>query len=155
MRKIIALVLAVSFLLAVKFEGGWKVEEKREFGPENLYDYIDGGAEEFLRAGFRHLVVYFLKKGKREAVVEIYKMKTRDAALGFFEKEDGETMEIADGGKLQPNGLVLVKGRCFVKIYTYETWDGIKTDLLTLASSVISVLNDGIGNGKYELLPKN
>ncbi len=99
---------------------GWKVEERREFSKDNLFQYLDGGAEKYLQGGFVSLEVYFLKKANKEAVVEVYTMKGRKEALRFFREEEGEELKIGDNGRLQPNGIVFYYRNRLVKIYTYE-----------------------------------
>ena len=133
MRRLFTIVFVMA-LLAEGLPRGWNLEQEMEFNRENLYKYLDGGADKFLDSGFLKLRVYFLKNGEKEAVAEIYAFEKEEDALKFLREEEGEPYKIGDGGKLQPNGLVFVSKKRFFKIYTYEVWEGIKDDLLSLAN---------------------
>ncbi len=141
MRRLFAIVFAMA-LLAGELPRGWHLEQEMEFSRENLYKYLDGGADRFLNSGFLKLRVYFLKKGEREAVAEIYAFEKEEDALRFFKEEEGKPCKIGDGGKLQPNGLVFVSGKRLFKIYTYRVWKGLNNELLSLGKYYLR-LNQG------------
>ncbi len=138
MRKLWLLLVLFPVVAALRLPPGWRLEERKEFSKENLFQYLDGGAEKFLKGGFLGLEVYFLRKGKREAVLEVYTMKSREDALGFFKQETGEELKIGDNGRLQPNGIVFYYGNLFVKIYTYERLDrDLLREFLSMGRSLV------------------
>lgn len=64
---------------------GWKkVENLRVFSREDLYGYIDGGAELFLELGFDQLTLQKYRNGASEFAVEIYRMTDPAAATGIY-----------------------------------------------------------------------
>ncbi|HPB73006.1 MAG TPA: hypothetical protein PLX71_08505, partial [Phycicoccus sp.] len=54
------------------------------YGPGDLYNYIDGGAELFLEFGFEACTVQQYKRGADEAVMEVYRMDDPVAARGIY-----------------------------------------------------------------------
>jgi len=78
---------------------GWvKSERLLRFEKNNLFDYIDGGAELFLEFGFDKLLVQRYKrvggKGDEEIAVEIYEMESPESALGIYLIKTGKETPI-------------------------------------------------------------
>jgi hypothetical protein len=56
---------------------GWsRTSEPEYYGPQNLYDYLDGGAEVYLRNNFQELLVQRYNKDDKRLSIEIYRIKT-------------------------------------------------------------------------------
>jgi hypothetical protein len=57
------------------------------YGPEGLYQYIDGGADIYLLYGFKTLLHQDFKSGGAELTVDIYEMDKAEDAFGIYAAE--------------------------------------------------------------------
>jgi len=57
------------------------------FGPENLWDFINGAADTYLAYGFVDLHVAEYKKGKNVIKIEIYRHSDKIMAFGIYSTE--------------------------------------------------------------------
>src|SRR3972149_657216 len=76
-------------------------EPARTFGPENLYEEIDGGAELFLPFGFRDLTVGFVSPAgndKAEVRLELFRHETPRDAFGVYSQHRFPGQEVIRGG---------------------------------------------------------
>ena len=130
MRRIIFFILFLvfaSFTKAADFPkiDGWTpASEVRTYGPENLWEYINGAAELFLSYDFQGLRSCDLSRGDLVVTVDIYDMGTRLNGFGVYKTEkprDGKTLLIgAEGVVSPPFQCLLLKGAFYVKVNTYE-----------------------------------
>jgi hypothetical protein len=68
---------------------GWKPHEKPQIlSRNNLYDYIDGAADLYLKLDFQELEVVEYRNEKKAAVtVEVYRHRTPNDAFGIYSQE--------------------------------------------------------------------
>jgi len=67
------------------FSGAWKKNgPTKVFTSEDLYGYINGGAEAFLELGFDALTVQKYREGANELTVELYRMADTTAARAIY-----------------------------------------------------------------------
>src|SRR4051794_27389697 len=57
------------------------------YKPDNLYEYIDGGADVYLLYDFQQLLHQELKDGGAELTADIYEMRTPEDAFGIYAAE--------------------------------------------------------------------
>jgi len=105
---------------------GWRLSQEPEFyGPENLFEYIDGASEAYLAYDFQGLIVAFYKREKnREPVVtvEIYDMGESLKAFGIYSSErpsEGHFLQIGLEGYLEKGALCFLAGSCYIKVFSY------------------------------------
>jgi hypothetical protein len=98
---------------------GWRRDgSPLSFTRQDLYGYIDGGAELFFEFGFSDLLVQRYRCGNREVSLELYQMTGPDAGLAvYWAKRGRETLvpgiqEPHTGGEYQ---ITVLKGRYFVQ----------------------------------------
>ncbi len=100
--------------------GNWELEKGKEtYGPENLFDYMDGAAELYLAYGFRTMTLHrYVGRDGSRVVVEIYEMASSEDAYGIFsfDRED-EDVGVGQGSELGGGTLRFWKGRYFVSVY--------------------------------------
>lgn len=85
---------------------GWAKSGRPEiYDRDNLFDYIDGGAELYLAYDFQRLVVQRYVSGSKSSLgqnsitVEIYQMKSSADAYGLFSfDQEGERVELGQKG---------------------------------------------------------
>ena len=104
---------------------GWtKAGEIRTFEAADLWKYIDGEAERYLKAGVQRVsTVDYKFQSKVDAVVDIYTMGNPEGAVRIFDSEpvgDAKPVQLGDGGRLYGQSLVFRKGANLVRIVAYE-----------------------------------
>lgn len=107
---------------------GWIKSERPEiYNRQNLFDYIDGGAEEYLVYDFQKLVVqkYIPETqdslGENSITVEIWKMNSSADAYGVFSlDQEGEKSNIGQMGAYYDGLLRFWKDAFFIRILKAE-----------------------------------
>lgn len=104
---------------------GWsKTGETRTFDTSNLWEYIDGDAERYLRAGFeKTLTADYRYQGKIEVAADIYIMKSPEGARKVFESESpagSQPIKLGDDARLFPASLSFRTGRYFIRLVAYQ-----------------------------------
>lgn len=120
---------------------GWvKTSETRTFAAADLWKYIDGGAEKYLKAGVRSAsTAEYRFQNKIEAVADIYSMANADGAREILESEplgDAKTPPLGDSARLHSQSLVFCKGRYLVRIVAYEEDGATPQALLELGRGI-------------------
>ena len=93
------LMLLTSGVGAIPQIPGWEpASEPLAYGPENLWEYINGAADHYLAYGFRELRAIDIRRGALTVTLNIYDMTTRLNAYGLYE------LEAPDDAPLQPYG---------------------------------------------------
>src|SRR5450759_3753641 len=82
---------------------GWqKTSDTRVFEAKDLWQYIDGDAEQYIQAGVVSTSTSDYKyQGKIEAVVDVYTMGGPDGARAILEKgqtNDSKSVQVGDAG---------------------------------------------------------
>ena len=140
-RELLLLVLGVALLLDASckrqpgtersfFPGsneiaGWvKTGDMRTFEAADLWKYIDGEVERYLKAGVQRVSTADYKfQNKIDAVVDIYTMENAGGAEKIFTSEpavDVKPVQLGDEARLSSQSLVFRKGACLVRIVAYE-----------------------------------
>jgi|SRR5271157_480683 len=120
---------------------GWaKTGDIRTFEATDLWKYIDGEAERYLKAGAQRVSTADYKfQNKVDAVVDIYTMESSSGAAKIFESEpagDAKSVELGDGARLYGQSLVFRKGPDLVRIVAYEEPAGTSQAILDLGRSI-------------------
>lgn len=68
------------------------------YGPESLYQYIDGGADIYLLYDFKDLLHQDFKSGAAELTVDIYEMGKTEDAFGIYAAERSPTYKFVSIG---------------------------------------------------------
>ena len=109
---------------------GWRLAgEARTFVPDNLWEYINGGAEGYLVYNFEAVVTadYETEEGSLQAVLDIYRMANRLCGFGIYAAErayDARYLDIGSEGYLTDNTLHFCQGPYSVKITAFDTGAG-------------------------------
>jgi uncharacterized protein DUF6599 len=125
---------------------GWvKTSDVRTFEAADLWRYIDGEAEKYLKAGVQRASTADYKfQDKLEAVADIYTMSAADGAAQIFNSEpagDAKFVELGDGARLFSQSLIFRK-RCYlVRIVTYRESEDAQQALLALGRRIAQRLN--------------
>ena len=126
---------------------GWKQSgEIQIFSPRNLYDYIDGGAELYLKYDFQELMVAeYLNDKKASVTVEIYRHRTPTHAFGIYSQErlaNAKYIDIGAQGYSEENILNFVMGNYYVKMNSFKTGPEDQEVLPIFAKKVVENLGE-------------
>ncbi len=122
----------------------WKLSgEERFFQPDNLWEYINGGAEGYLVFGFRGVVTadYENEKASQQAVVDIYLMANDLCGFGIYAAErsyDAAYVDIGAQGYLTSNALHFYQGPYYIKLTSFQEGDEVGRQLKSLAEVILS-----------------
>ncbi len=114
-----------SFFPASNQIAGWaKTGDTRTFEAAELWKYIDGEAERYLKAGVQRVSTADFKfQNKVNAVVDIYTMGNAEGAKKIFQSQaavDGKPIQLGDDARSSSQSLVFRKGSCLVRIVAFE-----------------------------------
>ena len=104
---------------------GWSRDgDLQEYVGEDLYTYIDGGAEIYQEYGFRRVVLQDFKNAAGKSVsLEIFEMETPEAAYGIFtfkRSGEGNNVPLGLGAELEDYYLNFWKGRYLVTLTGFD-----------------------------------
>jgi hypothetical protein len=114
-----------SFLPRAAEVKGWAPKgEPQLFKGEELFTYIDGGADIYDEYGFRQVITEDYENASQKALtLEVFEMADAAAAFGMFTfKSSGHGTEIAlgQGGRLEDYYLNFWKGRALVTVTGFD-----------------------------------
>ncbi len=120
---------------------GWaRSGDIRTFAAADLWNYIDGEAERYLKAGVQKAsTADYRFHDKSDAVVDIYTMGNAAGAEEIFASEpaaNADAPRLGDAARLYSQSLVFRKGPYLVRITAYEDSAEIKPALLELARAI-------------------
>ena len=100
-------------------------DEARTFDSNNLWEYINGAADNFLMYGFQKVITaeYKSKEGDTEFVLDIYKMQDVKNGYGIYASErssDAEIQNFGDEGYLGGGSLIFWANKYYIKIISYD-----------------------------------
>ena len=104
---------------------GWtRASQIRTFSPDHLFDYIDGEAEKYLKAGVKSTSTADYKfRDQIQAVVDIYTMSSADGAKAIFDSEpamDSQNPTLGDAARQFSQSLIFRKGPYLVRMVAYQ-----------------------------------
>ena len=122
---------------------GWEKGDKtQKYDASNLWQYVDGGADQYVQAGVVSVLTSDYKyQGNLEVVVDVYTMKDAAGAQKIFDadpKMDSKAPQLGDAARLYERSLVFRKGKSLVRITGYESVPGESDALLALAKGLES-----------------
>ena len=120
---------------------GWeKSSDTRTYAAKDLWQYIDGDAEQYISAGVVSTATSDYKyKGQLEAVVDVYTLGDSAGATKILEKgqtKDAKSVQLGDAGVAYEQSVNFRKGPYLVRIVAYESTPDGPQALLALAHGV-------------------
>jgi hypothetical protein len=120
---------------------GWdKTSETRVFAAKDLWQYIDGDAEQYISAGVVSASTSDYKyQGQLEATVDVYTMGDPAGARKILETgqtNEAKPMQVGDAGIAYAQSVIFRKGKTLVRIVAYESTPDAAQALLALAHGV-------------------
>jgi hypothetical protein len=120
---------------------GWqKTSETRTFDAKNLWQYIDGDAEQYISAGVVSTSTSDYKyQGQLEATVDVYTMGDATGAGKILEAgqtKEAKAVQVGDAGIAFTQSVIFRKGPTLVRIVAYQSTSDTPQALLALAHGV-------------------
>lgn len=120
---------------------GWqKTSNTRVFAAKDLWQYIDGEAEQYVKAGVVSASTSDYKYNNTlEAVVDVYTMGNAGGAQKVFDAAQSghaQSVPLGDAGIAYEQSVSFRKGPYFVRIVAYEATPDAPKALLALAHGV-------------------
>jgi hypothetical protein len=113
------------------------------YSPGNLWDFIDGAADNYLASGFVDLHVAEYKKGKAVIKLEIYRHSGNTMAFGIYSSERSPSfrfINLGAQGYIIDGSINFFKGSYYVKIRTYSKKEKVLLAEESLANKVAAML---------------
>jgi len=112
----------------------------QEFKGDDLFLYIDGGAELYREYGFRQVIAQDYRNGKGKIIsLEIFEMASAEAAYGMFSFKSsgrGKPAAVGQDGRLEDYFLNFWKGPCLVTLTGYDAGPECVRGILEIARAV-------------------
>jgi len=127
---------------------GWALSESaQEYLPGNLFEYIDGAAENFLSYEFARLALGQYKEtaGPGEMTVEIYDMGTAENAFGIYASErvpESVFIPVGAQGYIEEGVLNFFAGKFYVKLLAYNAGDRTEPALRSFAAGILEGISE-------------
>jgi hypothetical protein len=120
---------------------GWeKTGDTRTFAAKDLWQYIDGDAEQYISAGVVSASTSDYKyQGKLEAVVDVFTMGDQAGARTILDKaqsNEAKPVQLGDAAMAYGQSVNFRKGPYLVRIVAYESTPDGAAALLALARGV-------------------
>jgi len=152
MKNRIILLLAIGFISSASMAqdivfpqlAGFKIKTGYPvYLPDNLWDFINGAADNYLANGFVDLHVAEYKKGKAVIKLEIYRHSDNTMAFGIYSSERSPSFSFIDLGSqgyIADGSINFFKGDYYVKTRTYSKKEKVLKAEETLANRVAAML---------------
>jgi hypothetical protein len=149
--------------LNCNFEPGFEQSgPKRDYTPDNLFEYRDGAAEGYLIFSFSRMQGIDCKSGSTILSIDVSDMSDADSAYGMFaaNRDPRQPIQkIGMGAQVLPQSLLFAKGKYFVEIIeTDGSTDSNQTTALEAFAAKIEPILEGRTTPPEELawfLPEN
>jgi hypothetical protein len=136
---------------------GWQLADTiKSYKSDQLFTYMDGGAEIFMEYGFKQLEVgQYIDKDGHHLQVEIFEMTDSAAAYGiytFYLNGEGKTIQAGQEGTFIDYYGVARKGNILVVVSVPVITDPIKLDIEKFATYVCNLYT--LTSGRPELVTR-
>lgn len=152
MLKRLIILVAAGFISAASFAqdfvfpqlNGYKIKSDYPvYLPDNLWDFINGAADNYLANGFVDLHVAEYKKGKAVIKAEVYRHSSNTLAFGIYSSERSPSFKFANlgaQGYFADGSINFFKGNYYVKIRTYSKKEKVLQAEESLANRIAGLL---------------
>lgn len=111
-------------LIVPDLDGFKKESNYPVYTPDDLWDYINGGADSYNALGFVDLNIIEFTKGKKNIIkLEVYRHRNYEMAFGIYALERAPSYNFIDRGVQGYKGegfQNFFKGEYYIKIYTHS-----------------------------------
>lgn len=127
---------------------GWKLDgEPLAYDAENLWEYIDGSADNFLSYDFRRVIAQnYVSEGGAGLKVEIYEHGSPLMAYGIYAQMRSPGLEYIDIGNeafADEYSINFWKGRYYVRVAVFKTDEALRSAADAFARAAAARIADG------------
>jgi len=124
---------------------GWRRDGGGQlFGPDTLFEHINGAAENFLACGFELLAVQdYAGKAGQSLSAEIYFHGTPDNAFAIYSSERpqaGDYLELGSEGYAEEGVLNFISDAYYVKLIAFDLRPGEEGILRSLGGRIVAAI---------------
>ncbi len=122
---------------------GWRMDSReRHFGPDNLYDYINGGAELYLSYGFQGMINRrYSQLDQPDFIVDIFDMGSSSNAYGVFNhSREVVATDFGQGSLYDPGYLIFWRDKYLVSIMAYPETEESRQAFPNLAQTISAAI---------------
>ncbi|MEW5923290.1 MAG: DUF6599 family protein [Candidatus Zixiibacteriota bacterium] len=139
----------MSLLPTEKGVPGWAMVDSAEvYDKEGLWEYIDGGAELYLKYGFKHVITSeYADTFDTHILLEIFEMNNASAAAGIYADKADDSTSIAglgDRSSIQDYYLNFIRGPYLVTLTGYEENYRNLDGLIKIAANVDDLIKKSL-----------
>ena len=148
----------LSVLFPDTIEGWTSSEKDRLFKPDNLYEYINGGAELFLSYGFQKMATrIYHAPDQPDIIVDVFDMGSSYNAYGLFSySRETESKEFGQGSQYVSGLILFWKDKYYVSILFHPETPEAKKTVFNIARYIERIiLRKGPLPKALNLLPKD
>ncbi|HPC81935.1 MAG TPA: hypothetical protein P5234_00360 [Thermoanaerobaculaceae bacterium] len=111
------------------------------WGPERIFDYLDGGAEVYLAYGLVGCLAREYTGTGMTVVADVFELSSPADAFGVFtHDQDGEEVPVGQGALLRPGWLSFWKGPFFVSLTADADTRPAQRTLVELAGAIAAAI---------------
>jgi hypothetical protein len=115
-------------------------EKRTHTGPDELWDYINGGGEPYLAFGFVRITETRYASDAGQVKLDLWEFEDADGAFGGYSKDrDGEPVDVGDEAAMRSGSLWARRGRYYLAIVNPERVPD--EQVLLLGRTIIGNLN--------------
>lgn len=137
---------------------GWDIaEQDKSYTPDNLHEYINGGAELYVSYGFlKALSRKYTATDQPDILLDLFDMGTSESAFGVFShSRETEERLFGQGSQYVPGLLLFWKDRYFVSILSNPETEKSKKAVFRIAGHIeSSIPSEGSPPEILNLLPE-
>ena len=124
--------------------GAYCITERLDYTAQNLFDYINGGAEMYLSYGVTGMKGYmYAADDKPEVTVEVYEMTAAKNAFGVFtQNRDKEETTYGQGSESHSDAIIFWKDRYYVVVSASKITPESEEAVRFLAAAVDKAIPD-------------
>ncbi|MEJ2545670.1 MAG: hypothetical protein P8Y99_16525 [Calditrichaceae bacterium] len=135
-----------------------KSDYQLTFYKNDLYGYIDGGAELFLEFGFDSLLVQDYSNGEADLSLEVYCMENPEAALGIYLMKCGQEASseaIQARNSTNKYQALVVKSNLYIQLNNFKGNDVAYEVMPAMLNHLLSTIPDSKSIELLSILPDN
>ena len=143
-------------LVSIQVPGWQEVETMLVSKAEDMYKYMDGGAELYFAYGFKSLAVKkYRNKKSLPMLVEVYEFDTSENAYGIYSFDTvGDKLDIGQDAVYGHGLLRFWKDKMFVQVFAEEEYLELEEDVLVFGRQINSrILKTGSKPDLLSLVP--
>jgi ferredoxin len=126
-------------LLPERAAGWMRTGAVRMFAAPDLWKYVDGDAERYLRAGVRRTLTAGYRWKSIEATADAHEMVSPEAARSLFASEPAtgsRPVPVGESARLYGQSLTFHRGRYFARLTAYQDSPAAGDALVRLAQAI-------------------